>query len=233
MHLEIAKNRRDKKLKGAPPANANLRAVDMGTEKEAEKKYTAATAKIQITQAKQKSGSPPPQLLKAMGKLAKSLIARTKKAPPPPVVEEVAEEPPQADILPRAEGTEGFLEVDWVGYGKEFKTTVYERTHPNLQQRFFEHGQFKLRLNEEFMEVAEVILNHYKEAGYLKTAKHKIAVSSESGDGVQSFTDEVAYFRINPEMFLALGKAPFSKNNSPSFICKSTNLPPLKPKKGF
>ncbi|MBF0276561.1 MAG: hypothetical protein HQM13_02160 [SAR324 cluster bacterium] len=236
IHIEIAEIRRNKKLAGKAPRNVNLRSVDMSSEKKAEKKYMAATAKIQITQSKQRSLPPPPKFLQAMGKIARNLVMRGKSTASPVTEQKTPETHSQPDILPRAEGNlEGPLEkveVDWTGYGKEFKTTVYERTFPNLQERFFEHGQFQLRLNQHFIEASDAILEYYKDLGYLQSTRHKIAISSESGDGVKAFVDEAIYLRISAEMFLALGRAPFSKNAEPTHYLQIYQNKPIRVKKG-
>ncbi|MBF0288930.1 MAG: hypothetical protein HQM14_14025 [SAR324 cluster bacterium] len=233
LHIEIAQTRKDKKLRGKPPANANMRSTDIGAEKKADQKYVAAAVKAQVTEAKKKDKPPAAQFFKAMGKMVQNLrIGVKKKEQGSDAESAVPEAPPEPEIPPRAEGNlEGPLDpvdVDWVGYGKEFKSTVYERTYPNLQQRFFDHGGLRLRMNDDFLVLVDTIIQYYGELGYLKKRVHKMGVK----DGIKEFLDEAVYLRTGPDIFLAVGRSPFSRDGKPTPYVQIFRTNPLQAQKG-
>ncbi len=235
VHEEIAQIRRNKKLKGKAPANANTRSVDLGPEKQADKKYMAATLKVQASQIKEEGRPKAAHFLKALSGLANKLRLlprREKKAAPAPE----PEAPPEPKIIPRGPGNmEEPLEpadVDWVGFGRDYKSTVYDRTMPNLQKRFFEHGEFKLRMYDDFKKIVATIFEYYGDLGYTKQVNHKVGVSVDGSSGVKEFLDEAVYLKTGDGVFVALGRAPFSKNADPTPYFQLYRTQPFRPQTG-
>ncbi len=234
VHKEILKVKRSEKLDGELPSGANTRTSDIASEQKAEEKYTANTVRVHVEHAKEEGEKPGSGFLKALSSLANKFKLGQKKEPVLLEAEDLPE--PEPDIVPRApDQTDGLLDnaaVDWVGFGREFKTTVYEIKIPNLQKSFFNHGGLRLSLYEDFMALAEATLKFYSEAGYLKTTNHKVGVNVDGNSVIKSFEDSAIYLQTDLDTILVLGETPFSKNTEPVIYFQLYRTNPHKPHTG-
>ncbi|MBF0287108.1 MAG: hypothetical protein HQM14_04760 [SAR324 cluster bacterium] len=218
IHVEISNIRKRNELKGEIPSGTNTRSVDMGSEQKAEKKYMAATVKVHVEQAKEEENGASgvaSALLQTLG----GFVKRLKLKPQKEVIAATPETPAEPETIPRVPDSGKPLEmvqVDWVGYGKEFKSTIYESKFTNLNRTFFDSGSIKLFIYKDFVEFLKDVLDFYSELGYLRKATHKVGVNIDGRSVIKEFEDEVVYLRTAPEIFLALGRTPFTKTADPS-----------------
>ena len=231
VHKEIMQLKRNQQLEGDLPPGLNTRQSDIASEQKAEEAYTAKTIEVQEEQAKkEKEGQAPSKkflnalnLLKSKFKLGqKKEVYKPAEPPPPQIPPRVSE--PQKPLEP--------AEVDWVGFGREFKSTVYEPRIPNLQKMVFDHGELKLYLFENFETCGEAILQFYTDLGYLKKTAYKVGVNVSGRSLIKTFEDEAIYLKTTPETFLVLGRSPFSKTSDPVLYFQLYRAKVAKPYQG-
>ena len=226
VHTGMLRAKADQELRGELPSNTNTRSVDIESDNKSEQKYTAATIKAHVEQAK-KSKPLFPKLLENLSKFAQGLGLLHKN-------DESLR--PEKDAVPRAfEGMGNVLEPatpNWFGYGREYKSTIYENKIPNLQKNFFDQGSLKLYIYEEFVACAEAIYQFYGELGYIRFAKHKIdrvIAGRETSDEIE---DSAIYLKTEEDTFLAIGKTIFGKAPEPSIYFQIYRKDPIKPYMG-
>lgn len=216
VHKEILQIKKNPDLEEEIPT-MDARNDDIASEQKAEQTYTAKTMDVQIEHAEETGGSSN-KVLSALKQL-KSKFSFGKKKKEAPKAEEAPPEPPPPKVPPRLKEPQQLLEkanVDWVGFGKDFKSTIYESKIPNLQKMLFDHGGMKIYLFQDFKVFTDAVIDFYAEKGYLQKKSFKVGVTVDGQNVIKNFEDVVVYLKTVENTFLALGRAPFSKNAGPS-----------------
>ncbi len=184
---------------------------EMSSVHRAEKHYTEQTIQAQVEVAKVESPHASGTFLKTLNQFAEAFKQGFKKTPVP------AESAPAEAIqtIPRTAGVSpGSLKaatVDWVGFGKVFRSTVYDAKIPSLQRSFFNSSTAKLQLFGLYQDCAETIFNHYSQQGALQQVSHETNVIVAGRDVIRNFKEEAIYIKTDAATCLVLGRAAFSK----------------------
>ncbi|MGK5094056.1 hypothetical protein WDW89_18835 [Deltaproteobacteria bacterium TL4] len=223
IHREVAQAHQQQKLKGEVPANANERSLDLESERKSEQKYLEATVKVQVEQAKSKGKSGAGFLI-ALKKFTEKLgLFQAKETSPKEV---------KVEMVPRTSGNvDKALEPvipSWYGFGKEYRSSIYEVQMPNLQKIFFEHGGLKLFLHQDFLKVFKAVMDFYKDLGYLKIVTHKVTLKNNEGKPLEKLDEEGIYLRTAMDEFLVLGRACFYQSTIPTPYFQLYRLNPVK-----
>lgn len=231
VHAEISTARKENEQQlGKLPSNADTHSSDMDSEQANEQKYTSATIKAQVDHAKEE-GFLEGGLLKSLKKIAQNLnlIPSTPSSPPEP-------ENFEEDTIPRLEGCTGdpleSVTLDWYGFGKEYKTTIYEEKIPSLQRNFFDQDIFDLHIYKLFVEFAKEVIGYYQDFGYIEFLQHTANDMIDGSGNPVEFEEEAIYLKTGDEDFIALGHAVFGKANQHDYYFQLYRRKPIKKYRG-
>ena len=215
VHKDISLQPSLTKVKTQPRLSANTRPVDVSAEQLADNKYMGRIAKVQSDIAKkyhldtEKIGKFLHHFVKTIGLFSSEKTEINKNRAYDLQVENSKE---FSDEIPRLHPDEPLdsAELDWVGYGKEFKPIIYEQKVVNIQKTFFDHGGLKIYLYNEFKQFVKDVLHFYSDLSYKHTIIHE---AFQHVDSKENLREEVIYLRTELKTFLALGLAVFGKND--------------------
>ncbi len=214
IHQELGSLRASEEVPAEMPASAKFRSLDIASEQQIEKAYQTATIKMHWEAAKKYGEGLSKILLDTFKAMAQqfNIIQEPVEEETEEVEEKKSEEP---EIIARAPGATGDpldqVEVDWIGYGKDTRSHVYDPKVPNLQRTYFEHGGYHLYLFTLFQEFVQITLKYYNNMGYLKKNIRK----HNYGGTLQQHRDQAIYLRTYPDTVVALGKTNFSRTKDP------------------
>lgn len=211
IHMEIREAFKDDPGTQELPVAARPAPVQFASEQKREQMTMKAAVKVQAEHARKELKALGGDFLKALSGVAEKLkIVRPAKTKPQEEAVEVVH-----DYIPRAEGNSGLplepVKPDWIGYGREYRNSIYEHTLPTLQRRFFEYGEFKLHLFEDYLRLVDSVLEYYHELGYKLVMVHTWKQSAKKEE--KQINDEVVYLRMDEYTFLALGKSRFGSSD--------------------
>ncbi|MBF0352527.1 MAG: hypothetical protein HQM11_15960 [SAR324 cluster bacterium] len=210
VHKSITSARKARQIQDnqLPPATG-LRTADLESDNQTEKDNMARTVQVHMDDVKEKGS----RLSGFMNTLTR-LVQKFKIFPDEP---ESALKPQknELDEMEHLAKTLDPVSADWYGYGREFKSTIYEPKIPNLQKNFFDQASLKLYLYDDYINCVKAALDYYSDLGYARLVTHKITVKMSGRESMKELDEIGIYLKTGKDQFLVLGKAPFDKYAQP------------------